>query len=75
VIAHLGEAEDPLDDPDRMLELCPHLRMRMASSRTRPSEPELFDYFLIAYGGQGILSENGKLHLDDAKVKRQSAGR
>ena len=25
VIAHLGEAEDPLD---RMLDLCPHFRMR-----------------------------------------------
>src|SRR5262249_39191281 len=25
-IAHLGEAEDPLDDPDRMLDFGPHLR-------------------------------------------------
>ena len=25
-IAHLGEAEDPLDDPDGMLDLGPHLR-------------------------------------------------
>jgi hypothetical protein len=26
-IAHLGEAEDPLDDPDGMLDLGPHLRL------------------------------------------------
>src|SRR6516162_5997406 len=25
--AHLGEAEHPLDDPDRMLDLGPHLRL------------------------------------------------
>ena len=29
----------------------------------------LFDYFLIAYGGQGIVTKDGKLHLDDPKVK------
>jgi len=29
----------------------------------------VFDYFLIAYGGQGIVTKNGKLHLDDPKVK------
>ena len=25
-VAHLGKAEDPLDDPDRMLDFGPHLR-------------------------------------------------
>src|SRR5947207_13164387 len=29
----------------------------------------VFNYFLIAYGGQGIVSKDGKLHLDDPKVK------
>src|SRR5438477_12578071 len=29
----------------------------------------LFDYFLIAYGGEGIVTTDGKLHLDDPKVR------
>src|SRR6266571_8227863 len=29
----------------------------------------LFDYFLIAYGGQDIVTKDGKLHLDDPKVR------
>ncbi len=29
----------------------------------------LFDYFMIAYGGQGIVSKDGKLHLDDPQVR------
>jgi len=29
----------------------------------------VFNYFLIAYGGQGIVTKDGKLHLDDPKVK------
>src|SRR5215469_7461606 len=37
---------------------------------TNGNDPNfLFDYFLIAYGGQGIVTKNGKLHLDDPKVK------
>jgi multiple sugar transport system substrate-binding protein len=28
-----------------------------------------FNYFLIAYGGQDIITKDGKLHLDDPKVK------
>jgi multiple sugar transport system substrate-binding protein len=28
-----------------------------------------FNYFLIAYGGQDIVTKDGKLHLDDPKVK------
>jgi len=28
-----------------------------------------FNYFLIAYGGQNIVTEDGKLHLDDPQVK------
>ena len=30
----------------------------------------LFNYFLIAYGGQNIVTEDGKLHLDDPQVKQ-----
>src|SRR5499427_791833 len=30
----------------------------------------LFDYFLIAYGGQSIVTKDGKLHLDDPKVRK-----
>jgi multiple sugar transport system substrate-binding protein len=29
----------------------------------------VFDYFLLAYGGQKIVTKDGKLHLDDPKVK------
>ena len=29
----------------------------------------VFNYFVTAYGGQGIVSKDGKLHLDDPKVK------
>jgi multiple sugar transport system substrate-binding protein len=34
----------------------------------------LFDYFLIAYGGQSIVSKDGKLHLDDPKVREAAIG-
>jgi multiple sugar transport system substrate-binding protein len=37
---------------------------------TNGNDPnELFNYFLIAYGGQDIVTKDGKLHLDDAKVR------
>jgi multiple sugar transport system substrate-binding protein len=29
----------------------------------------VFNYFVIAYGGQNIVTKDGKLHLDDPKVK------
>jgi multiple sugar transport system substrate-binding protein len=29
----------------------------------------LFNYFLIAYGGQDLVTKDGKLHLDDPKVR------
>jgi multiple sugar transport system substrate-binding protein len=29
----------------------------------------VFNYFLIAYGGQDIVTRDGKLHLDDPKVR------
>ena len=29
----------------------------------------VFNYFLIAYGGQDIVTKDGKLHLDDPKIK------
>jgi multiple sugar transport system substrate-binding protein len=37
---------------------------------TNGNDPnELFNYFLIAYGGQDIVTKDGKLHLDDPKVR------
>ena len=37
---------------------------------TNGNDPNfLFNYFLIAYGGQGIVTEDGKLHLDDPQVR------
>jgi len=30
----------------------------------------VFNYFLIAYGGGGIVTKDGKLHLDDPKVRQ-----
>jgi multiple sugar transport system substrate-binding protein len=29
----------------------------------------LFDYFLIAYGGKDIVTEDGKLHIHDPAIK------
>src|SRR5207302_2362402 len=29
----------------------------------------VFNYFVIAYGGQDLVTKDGKLHLDDPKVK------
>ena len=29
----------------------------------------VFNYFLVAYGGQNIVSKDGKLHLDDPQVR------
>jgi len=29
----------------------------------------VFNYFLIAYGGEGIVTKDGKLHLDDPRVR------
>jgi multiple sugar transport system substrate-binding protein len=37
---------------------------------TNGNDPnELFNYFLIAYGGQNIVTKDGKLHLDDPNVR------
>ena len=37
---------------------------------TNGNDPnDLFNYFLIAYGGQDIVTKDGKLHLDDPKVR------
>jgi multiple sugar transport system substrate-binding protein len=37
---------------------------------TNGNDPNaLFNYFLIAYGGQNIVTKDGKLHLDDPQVK------
>src|SRR5205807_8897829 len=40
------------------------------STTTHGGEPNaVFNQFLIAYGGEGIVSKDGKLHLDDPKVR------
>jgi multiple sugar transport system substrate-binding protein len=37
---------------------------------TNGNDPNaLFNYFLIAYGGQGLVTKDGKLHLDDPTVR------
>jgi len=37
---------------------------------TNGNDPNaLFNYFLIAYGGQDIVTRDGKLHLDDPKIR------
>jgi multiple sugar transport system substrate-binding protein len=37
---------------------------------TNGNDPNtVFNYFVTAYGGQGIVTKDGKLHLDDPKVK------
>jgi multiple sugar transport system substrate-binding protein len=37
---------------------------------TNGNDPnQLFNYFLIAYGGQNIITKDGKLHLDEPQVK------
>src|SRR5207248_9707244 len=37
---------------------------------TNGNDPNnVFNYFLIAYGGAGIVSKDGRLHLDDPQVK------
>src|SRR5262249_30765546 len=41
---------------------------------TNGNDPNnVFNYFLIAYGGQDIVTRDGKLHLDDPKVKEAAA--
>src|ERR1700732_1691496 len=37
---------------------------------TNGNDPNnVFNYFLTAYGGQGLVTPDGKLHIDDPKVK------
>jgi multiple sugar transport system substrate-binding protein len=37
---------------------------------TNGNDPNnVFNYFLVAYGGQNLVSPDGKLHLEDPKVK------
>jgi multiple sugar transport system substrate-binding protein len=43
------------------------LGLQVTSNGVDPNNT--FHYFLIAYGGQDILTKDGKLHLDDPKVK------
>jgi multiple sugar transport system substrate-binding protein len=41
---------------------------------TNGNDPnQLFNYFLIAYGGQNIISKDGKLHLDDPQVREAAS--
>jgi multiple sugar transport system substrate-binding protein len=38
---------------------------------TQGNDPNnTFNYFLIAYGGQNLVSKDGKLHLDDPQVRQ-----
>ncbi len=39
-------------------------------STTGDDPNNTFSQFLVAYGGQGIVTSDGKLHLDDPKVKQ-----
>jgi multiple sugar transport system substrate-binding protein len=40
------------------------------NTTTNGGDPNaVFNQFLIAYGGEGIVTKDGKLHLDDAKVR------
>jgi multiple sugar transport system substrate-binding protein len=37
---------------------------------TNGNDPNnVFNYFLVAYGGQDVVTKDGKLHLDDPKVR------
>ena len=37
---------------------------------TNGNDPNnVFNYFLVAYGGHGLVSKDGKLHLDDPQVR------
>jgi len=40
------------------------------NTTTNGNDPNnVFNYFLIAYGGQDIVTKDGKLHLDDPRVR------
>jgi len=40
------------------------------NTTTNGNDPNaVFNYFLIAYGGQAVVTKDGKLHLDDPKVR------
>jgi len=43
------------------------LGMQISANGVDPNA--LFNYFLIAYGGKDIVTKDGRLHLDDPKVK------
>jgi len=43
------------------------LGFQVSSNGNDPNQ--LFNYFLIAYGGENIVGKDGKLHLDDPQVK------
>src|SRR6266436_700630 len=43
------------------------LGLNVTTNGTDPNN--VFNYFLIAYGGQGIVTKDGKLHLDDPQVR------
>jgi multiple sugar transport system substrate-binding protein len=43
------------------------LGMQVTANGVDPNA--LFNYFLIAYGGQDIVTKDGRLHLNDPKVK------
>ena len=38
---------------------------------TQGNDPNnVFNYFLLAYGGGNLVSQDGKLHLDDPQVRQ-----
>jgi hypothetical protein len=50
----------------------PRLRPRFPDEHHRQRCNALFDYFLIADGGQELVTKDGKLHFDDPKVREAS---
>ena len=50
-----------------LLELVYGLGLNVTTNGNDPNN--VFNYFLIAYGGQDIVTKDGKLHLDDPKVR------
>src|SRR6516225_8183201 len=43
------------------------LGLNVTTNRVDPNN--VFNYFVIAYGGQDLVTKDGKLHLDDPQVK------
>src|SRR5260370_41933465 len=47
-----------------------NVEARGVNVRTKGVDPKnVSNYFVTAYGGQGMVTKDGKLHVDDPKVK------